>query len=72
MQVKERRADGIILMGDGSHTEIKQEIVVKKDGSIEIPWITPKATALVLELWGEFNNDQPFPVKILHGNVYCG
>ena len=51
--------------------EIRQEIIIRKDGRIEVPWITPKASAFVLALWEDLNR-KPFPVTVLAGNIYCG
>jgi hypothetical protein len=55
------------------HNEIVQHITITKDGSIEIPWITPKATLLILSLWGKLYNEKDFPITMIEGkNLYCG
>lgn len=50
---------------------IEQEIVILPDGRVEIAWITPAATRLVLEVY-QAVSEEPFPVKIISGNLYCG
>ncbi len=50
---------------------VEQELVVRPDGRLEILWITPRATRLVLEVYKAVS-DEPFPVGIVSGNLYCG
>ena len=50
---------------------VEQEIVILPDGRVEITWITPAATLLVLEVY-QAVSDEPFPVKVISGNLYCG
>ena len=50
---------------------VEQEIVILPDGRVEITWITPAATRLVLEVY-QAVSDEPFPVKVVSGNLYCG
>ena len=61
----------------GNETELSKEIVqhisIRKDGSIEIPWITPKATLLIISLWENFNGEKGFPIAMIKGDhIYCG
>jgi len=64
-------ADEAVLIETGMQTEILQEIIINKNGDLEFPWITPKATSLILCLW-EFNSGMSFPITVLSGNIYCG
>lgn len=70
MNEEEKRASGI-----GSTTlpepVVEQELVIRPDGRLEIPWITPRATRLVLEVYRSVS-DEPFPVGVVSGNLYCG
>jgi len=50
---------------------IEQVLVIKPDGSIDIPWITPRATRMVLAVFQTVSG-APFPIKVLSGNIYCG
>jgi hypothetical protein len=50
---------------------VQQEVVILPDGRLEIPWFTPEATGLILAVW-QAVSDEPFPVRVLSGNVYCG
>jgi hypothetical protein len=50
---------------------VEQEIFIMMDGRVEIPWIAPKATRLVLEVH-QAVSDGPFPVGVISGNLYCG
>jgi hypothetical protein len=65
-------SDGIIQMKSRVQSEIFQEILIRNDGSVEIPWITPQASNLVMDLWKHFNKEEPFPVTVLSGHIYCG
>jgi len=40
-------------------------------GEIEIPWIAPQASEVILAVWGALN-EKPFPVTVISGNIYCG
>lgn len=57
--------------GPGPAAEYSQTVIIRPDGSIEVPWITPPATALILEI---YNNliQKPFLVKAIKGDIYCG
>ena len=77
MSFTKGRRDGgisneIIQMKSKEQPEILQEILIRKDGSVEIPWITPQASSLVMDLWKHFNKGEPFPVTVLSGHIYCG
>lgn len=50
---------------------VEQEVMILPDGRIEIPWITPEATDLVLAVFRAVS-EEPFPVGVLSGNLYCG
>jgi hypothetical protein len=50
---------------------IEQVLVIKPDGSIDIPWITPRATRMVLAVFQTVSGAS-FPIKVLSGNIYCG
>ena len=50
---------------------VEQEVIILPDGRIEIPWVFPEATRLVLAVW-QAVSDEPFPVGVLSGNLYCG
>lgn len=50
---------------------VEQEVMILPDGRVEIPWITPEATRLVLAVWRAVS-DEPFPVAVISGNLYCG
>lgn len=50
---------------------VEQEIFILPDGRVEIPWIVPRATRLVLEVH-QAVSDRPFPVGVISGNLYCG
>ncbi len=52
---------------------VVQEILIHADGTVEIPWITPRATPLVLKIWEEAG-DGPFPVGVCSQSprIYCG
>ena len=52
--------------------QIVQEIIINKNGKLEVPWITPKASGLIIALWEDFNDGRPFPITVLSGNIYCG
>jgi len=66
-----KRADKPVLSETAIQNETIQEIIIKKDGDLVFPWITPKATSLILGLW-ELNEEKPFPITVLSGNIYCG
>jgi hypothetical protein len=50
---------------------VEQELVILPDGGVEISWVSPEATRLVLAVW-QAVSDEPFPVRVLSGNLYCG
>jgi hypothetical protein len=70
MNEKERRVPGI-SSEISKEPSGEQEIVIMPDGRIEIAWITPEATRLVLGVY-QAVSDEPFPVKVISGNLYCG
>jgi hypothetical protein len=49
----------------------EQVLVILPDGSLDIPWISPRATRLVMSVIKAVS-DKPFPIKIVSGNIYCG
>ena len=52
--------------------QIVQEIIITKNGEVQVPWITPKATGLIIALWEDLNDGRPFPVTVLSDKIYCG
>ncbi len=53
--------------------KVFQEVIIHRDGSVEIEWIDPAATPLVLEIWDAVNAKQFFPVRVdNHSRIYCG
>ncbi len=48
-----------------------QELVIERDGSILVPWISPAASELIMAVWQAFSSE-PFPIKPVSGNLYCG
>jgi hypothetical protein len=64
-------ANDLILNRSDSQTAVIQELIIHPDGSVEIPWITPAASNLILAVWQEINHE-PFPVKTISGQLYCG
>ena len=48
------------------------EIIINADGSLWIPWFSPEATGLVVELWRACMPGWEFPVGGANGNIYCG
>ena len=63
-----------LLTTDSTERErpiVDQVLVIKPDGSIDIPWITPRATRMVLAVFQTVSG-VPFPIKVLSGNIYCG
>lgn len=66
-----RRADDTVLKQHHIR-DICQEIIIRPDGSIEIPWFDPKATPLVIAILGEISGSG-FPSSMLPDqNIYCG
>lgn len=57
--------------GDSAGPPVEQELVIRPDGRIEVPWITPKASRLVREVFDAVS-DGTFPVGVVSGNIYCG
>lgn len=56
---------------DSEELAVEQELVILPDGRIEVAWITPGATPLVLEVFRAVS-EEPFPVGVVSGNLYCG
>ena len=52
--------------------QVIQEFRIGEDGEIQVPWLSPGASELILELWKELRPDKPFPVRVLCGRIYCG
>ena len=48
-----------------------QELIIEQDGSIQVPWISPAASDLVMAVWQALRRDS-FPVRSVSGNLYCG
>ena len=70
MNKEETRFSGV-SSGIFEEPAVEQELVIRPDGRLEIPWITPKATRLILEVYRSVSDD-PFPVGVIAGNLYCG
>jgi len=66
-----RFSNAMVLKTPDSKSEVSQELIIHPDGSVEIPWITPAASELILAVWEDINR-QPFPVKVISGKLYCG
>ena len=66
-----RFANDMVFKAPDSKSEVRQELIIHPDGSVEIPWITPAASALILAVWEDINR-QPFPIKVISGQLYCG
>lgn len=50
-----------------------QEIIIHRDGSVEIEWINPTATPLILEIWDEVSEKNSFPIRVNGDSpIYCG
>jgi len=64
-------SNDLILKPLNSHAVVTQELVIQPDGSVEIPWISPAASELILAVW-EAINQEPFPVTVVSGRLYCG
>jgi hypothetical protein len=63
--------DEVILSRADVPGERVQELIIERDGSIQVPWISPAASVLILAVWQAFSRE-PFPVKPVSGNLYCG
>ena len=70
MQNKEFK-DEVILARPDVPGERVQELIIERDGSIQVPWISPAASELIMAVWQAFSHE-PFPVKPVSGNLYCG
>jgi hypothetical protein len=68
---KSRFSNAIVLKTADSKSEVNQELIIHSDGSVEIPWICPAASELILAVWKEINHI-PFPVRVISGQLYCG
>ena len=51
---------------------VYQEIIIRGDGKVVIPWVAPQASNLVVDLWRQFYGSSPFPVRALTNHIYCG
>jgi hypothetical protein len=58
-------------MQPGCPGAVTQELIIHPGGAVEVPWVTPAASALVLAVWREINHEA-FPVNIISGQLYCG
>jgi len=63
--------DEAVLNQPDSESAESQQFVIHCDGSVEVPWISPSASCLVMAVWDSINN-QPFPVTVVSGKIYCG
>lgn len=45
--------------------------MIRPDGGIEIRWINPRATRLVLKVYQDVS-EEPFPIGVIMGEIYCG
>ena len=61
----------VIPSGPGPPAENSQAVIIKPDGSVEVPWISPQASELVLAI-NHTLSAKPFPVRVLSGKIYCG
>ena len=67
-----RAATAAILKEREGLREILQDVIIHPDGTVEIPWIDPAATPLVMEIWNAIGK-HVFPVRIPKGErIYCG
>jgi hypothetical protein len=64
-------SNDIVLRESDSQVVVTQELIIHPDGSVEIPWISPAASELVMAVWKAINHE-PFPVKVIAGQLYCG
>jgi hypothetical protein len=64
-------SNDIVLRESDSQVAVTQELIIHPDGSVEFPWISPAASQLILAVW-EAINREPFPVKVISGQLYCG
>lgn len=68
---KTRYSNDTVLEGMNLPVVGAQELIIHPDGSVEIPWIRPAASELILAVWEEINHT-PFPVRVISGQLYCG
>jgi hypothetical protein len=68
---KNKYSNDIVLRESNSPDVVTQELIIHPDGSVEIPWISPAASKLILAVWEEINHE-PFPVRVISGQLYCG
>ncbi len=67
-----RPAAATILKEREGLREILQDVIIHTDGTVEIPWIDPAATPLVMEIWNAIGK-HVFPVRVPEGErIYCG
>lgn len=70
---KSARAAAFISRDEMFLRRVLQEVIIHKDGSVEIAWINPAATPLVLEIWDAVNSKNSFPIRAdKNGRIYCG
>lgn len=67
----QQQPDEFILTPPHPRPAKTQQFVIRCDGSVEVPWISPSASDLVLAVWESINR-QPFPVTVESGKLYCG
>lgn len=70
MPNQEFKAEVILSRPDDSGERV-QELIIERDGSIHVPWISPPASDLIMAVWQALRRE-PFPVKPVSGNLYCG
>jgi hypothetical protein len=68
---EETLPDEAFLTKSRGREAFSQEILIRSDGSIEIPWITPRASNLVRALWKEFGDGESI-CMVGFGDIYCG
>ncbi len=57
----------------GDWQEISQEVIIHRDGTLEIAWFSPAATPLVLGIWEAVNGNCPFYGKFdQNSRIFCG
>ena len=68
---KKQFADDVVLSRPDDTGGGVQELIIERDGSIRVPWISPPASDLIMAVWQALRRE-PFPVKPVSGNLYCG
>ncbi len=68
---KRVRTDKIVLNRPEIQKIPTQEFIIDAGGNLRVPWMTPAATDLVLNIWNDIS-EEPFPVERVEGDIYCG